>query len=448
MIGIGGVGMSGIAEVLLNTGFTVTGSDLADSEPVQRLQSLGADIRIGHDAAYIAGADMVVFSSAVPGTNPELRAARDAGLLVIRRAEMLGELMRMKYGIGVAGTHGKTTTTSLVGQILTQGGLDPTIIVGGKVRSLKTHAKLGVSDFLVAEADEFDRSFLRLMPTYAIVTSIEAEHLDCYPNLAAIKDAFVEFVNKIPFFGAVAACIDDPNVRDILPRINRRIVSYGEGPDAEIRAEHIQRDQTRTSYTLLLQDEAPLEIHLQCPGRHFVLNSLAAVAIGRELGLPLGDIAAGIAAWTGVHRRFDIKTRDSDILVVDDYAHHPTEIRVTLQAARDGWPDRRIIAVFQPHLYSRTRDFSVDFGKAFGHADMLVITDVYAARELRIPGVTGALIVDSARQAGHSDVTYIPEMDQVLPWLTEAVRPGDLVITMGAGSIWKTADALAESLDR
>jgi UDP-N-acetylmuramate--alanine ligase len=250
----------------------------------------------------------------------------------------------------------------------------------------------------------------------------------------------------VPFFGAVVVCIDDPNVRDILPRINRRIIGYGESADAEIRAENIQRKEIRTSFNLVLPDTAPVQVQLQCPGRHFALNALAAAAIGLELGMTVPDIAAGLSAWTGVHRRFDIKTRNRNILVVDDYAHHPTEIRATLQAARDGWPDRRIIAVFQPHLYSRTRDFAADFGRAFSHADVLVVTDVYASRELRIPGVTGALIAESARQAGQPDVTYIPETDRLLPWLTDAVRSGDLVITMGAGSIWKTADALAESL--
>jgi UDP-N-acetylmuramate--alanine ligase len=447
MIGIGGVGMSGIAEVLLNTGFTITGSDLSDSEATRRLQSLGARIHAGHDAAYVRDADMVVYSSAVPATNPELREARDSGLLVIRRAEMLGELMRMKYGIGVAGTHGKTSTTSLVGQVLTQGGLDPTIIVGGKVRSLKTHAKLGVSDFLVAEADEFDRSFLRLSPTYAVITSIEAEHLDTYGSLEAIKDAFVEFANKVPFFGSVIVCLDEPEIRNILPRINRRIVTYGVHPDADIRAEHIALKGASTTFQLHHNGDAPVEITLQCPGEHFAKNSLAAVALGEELGMDPKDVAAGIASWTGVHRRFDIKSEARDIMIVDDYAHHPTEVRATLQAARDGWPDRRIIAVFQPHLYSRTRDFSEEFGNAFTQADILVIADVFGSREPRIPGVTGELIVDAARHAGHPDVRYIPTIEDIETAMGQLAQPGDLLITMGAGSIWKVSEGLSTSLD-
>jgi UDP-N-acetylmuramate--alanine ligase len=444
-VGIGGIGMSGIAEVLLNLGFAVTGSDKQLSPVTQHLQSLGAEIHEGHSGGYVTGADVVVISSAVRPDNPEVVAAHEAKIAVIRRAEMLGELMRMKQGIAIAGTHGKTTTTSMVGRVLDEGGFDPTLIVGGRLKHLKTNARLGKGNTLVVEADEFDRSFLSLTPTIAVITNIETEHLDCYRDLDEIKKAFVSFANKVPFYGAAVLCLDEPSLQEILPQVERRIITYGLTPQAEFRAMDCRFHESFGEYTAVWKDRALGRIRLLLPGLHNVKNSLAAVAVGMELEISFEAVRKGLEEFTGVHRRFEIKANIKDVLVVDDYAHHPTEIKATLRAARDGW-NRRIVALFQPHLYSRTRDFHGEFGQSFFDADVLLVTDVYGSREDPIPGVTGRLVADAAKAFGHRQVVYVETKADAVKALRSMVRGGDLVITLGAGDIHQAAETLIEHL--
>lgn len=440
-MGIGGIGMSGIAEVLLNLGFTITGSDRQLSSITERLEKLGAVIYRDHSGEQVLGADVVVISSAVPMDNVEVTAALNLKIPVIRRAEMLGELMRMKQGVAVAGTHGKTTTTSMVGLVLQEGGFDPTLIVGGRLRSLKTNAKLGEGDYLVVEADEFDRSFLQLTPTVAVITNIESEHLDCYKDVEEIKATFVTFANKVPFYGAVVLCLDEESLQEIIPLLHRRILTYGINPQAEVRGTDPSFHELHTEFTALWRDQVLGMIHLQLPGLHNVKNALAALAVGLELEIPFKKIKKALEEFTGVHRRFEIKADVGGVLIVDDYAHHPTEIKASLKGAQDGW-DRRVVTVFQPHLYSRTRDFYHDFGQSFFDADILIITDIYPAREEPLPGVTGELVANAARALGHRQVVYIPDQEQVADYLHQIVREGDMVITMGAGDIWKVGDAL------
>jgi UDP-N-acetylmuramate--alanine ligase len=435
-VGIGGVGMCGIAEVLLNQGYHVSGSDLRLSEATEHLALLGAEISEGHRSENLGKVDVVVISSAVDEKNPEVRAARERRIPVIRRAEMLAELMRMKHGVAVAGTHGKTTTTSMVGQVLTRAGLDPTLVIGGKVRMLESNAKLGAGPYLVAEADEFDRSFLKLAPVIAVITTIEAEHLDCYKDLDEIQRAFVEFANKVPFWGAVVACLDEKGVQSILPRLERRCITYGLGPQAQLRAEDVRFDGMRSSFAVG-NGSGPLgRIELRVPGRHNVKNALAAIAVGLEMEVPFAVIVEALAEFSGVYRRFEIKGERDGVLVIDDYGHHPTEIEATLRAAKEAF-GRRVIAVFQPHLYTRTRDFHREFGSSFNRADVLLVTDIYPAREAPLPGVSGELIARAARQAGHSQTIYLQDKELVPAELRNMARPGDIVITLGAGDIYK-----------
>lgn len=445
MVGIGGIGMSGIAEILLLRGYKVTGSDGSESETTRRLQELGATVWIGHDEKQVGDADVVVYTSAVEASeNVETRRAMERQIPVIKRAEMLAELMRMKYGIGVAGTHGKTTTTTLIGHVIQDGSFDPTIVVGGRVHSFdKTNAVVGKGDIIVVEADEFDRTFLRLSPSLAVITNIEAEHLDIYEDLEDVKKAFVEFAGKVPFYGAVVICLDDPVVRSILPSIERRTVSYGFTPQADVRAVQLDRSGFRTRFGVMHRRELLGEVSLKAPGDHNVKNALAAVATGLELGIPFESIKSGLERYEGVFRRFQSKL-DEKILVIDDYAHHPTEVRATLQAARQGWPDRRIVAVFQPHLYSRTRKMYEEFGLSFFDAELLVLTDIYPSRETPIEGVTGKLISDAAREYGHRDVLYVERKEALPERLMELVEEGDIVITMGAGDIYRYGDAFVE----
>jgi UDP-N-acetylmuramate--alanine ligase len=349
--------------------------------------------------------------------------------------------MRMKQGIAIAGTHGKTTTTSIVGLMLQEGGFDPTLIVGGKLRALNTNAKLGEGNYLVVEADEFDRSFLQLMPIIAVITNIETEHLDCYKNLDEIKSTFVRFANKVPFYGSVVLCLDEDSLQEIMPKIERRILTYGLTPQAEIRATNVTFKEEATEFTTIYRDREQGRIKIQLPGIHNVKNSLAALAVGLELEIPFEKIKKALEEFAGVHRRFEMKAELNGVLIVDDYAHHPTEIEASLKAAREGW-GRRIVAVFQPHLYSRTRDFHRDFGQSFFDADILVVTDIYPAREEPIPGVTGELVAESARSFGHRQVVYIPAKEDVPEYLKGIVREGDLVITMGAGDIWEAGESL------
>ena len=437
-VGIGGIGMSGIAEILSAEGFAVTGSDRAASENTDRLKSLGISVLIGHDASNLApDVDALVYSSAVGSDNPEVAEAHRRKIPVIRRAEMLAEVMRLKYGIGIAGTHGKTTTTSMVSLVLMEGGIDPTVIVGGRLRGLAgSNARLGKGEFIVVEADEFDRSFLSITPTIAVLTTLETDHLDCYRDLDDIKSAFIQFAGKVPFYGFVVLCLDEPALQDIMPKIKKKIVTYGLNGQADLQAVDIVHRANLTRFTVLRDGEELGEIELQIPGDHNVQNALAATAVGLELHVPFSKVKTGIEKFTGVFRRWEVKAELDGITVIDDYAHHPTEIRATLAGAKAGWR-RRTVCVFQPHLYSRTRDFYDEFGRAFFNADVLIVTDVYPAREEPIQGVTGELIANAAKEFGHKQVHYVPEKKDVPDYLMTITRPGDMVITMGAGDIWK-----------
>jgi UDP-N-acetylmuramate--alanine ligase len=448
MVGIGGIGMSSIAEVLLNRGYAVTGSDLKTSDVTEHLESLGATIYEGHAAEQVGEADVVVYSSAVdPDDNPETLEAERRRISLIPRAEMLGELMRMKFGVGIAGTHGKTTTTTMTGLVATEGGFDPTIIVGGKVAVFGSNAVAGQGDIIIIEADEYDRTFLRLTPSLAVITNIEEDHLDIYENLDDIRNAFVQYANSVPFFGAAILCLDDPIVQQIVGRIERRVVTYGTTRQAEVRADDIIQKGLEVHFNVFAQDEKMGEMMVRAPGVHNVRNALAAVAVGRELDIPFAKIRAGLTQFSGVQRRFQKLGEAQGITVVDDYAHHPTEVTATLEAASEGWPDRRIVAVFQPHLYSRTRDFQEAFGRAFFNADVLVVTDVYGAREEPIKGISGQLIADLATRYGHRHVLSVPDKEDVPERLLQFTQPGDVVLTLGAGDIWRYGKAFLEQLE-
>ncbi len=446
-VGIGGIGMSGIAELLLTQGYLVSGSDLQLTEVTERLEELGATIFRGHDAANVEDADAVVYTSAVDPDNPEVRRGYERKVPVIRRAEMLGELMRMHFSVGIAGTHGKTTTTSMIGHLLTEGELSPTIIAGGLMHDLGTSMQLGGGEYLVAEADEYDRSFLRLFPTVAVVTNVEAEHLDTYHDFESLCDAFVEFANKVPFYGAVICCLDDEGVRDLIPRFDRALVTYGLTSQADLRADSLEFEGAGSRFEVMWRGEPLGTVTLRVPGVHNVRNALAAMSVGLHLDLDPALMIRAMGTFTGVARRFDVRGECGGVMVVDDYAHHPTEVTATLKAARAGF-DRRIVAVFQPHLYSRTRDFAGDFGSALLDSDLLVVTGIYPAREEPIPGVTAELIADASREHGHRQVEYIPELDDVPAYLAGIVKEGDLVITMGAGDIWEAARELVTLLEK
>jgi UDP-N-acetylmuramate--alanine ligase len=446
-VGIGGIGMSGIAEILLNQGFEVSGSDLNLTEITKRLAELGAEIHEGHSPDNVKDADVLVYSSAVVPDNPEVKAAADRNIPIIKRAEMLAETMRMKYGIGIAGTHGKTTTTSMVGITLTEGGIDPTIIVGGKLSGLGgTNARLGNGEFIVVEADEFDRTFLKLTPTIAAITTLESEHLDTYKDLDDIKSAFIEFANKVPFYGFVVLCLDETVLQDIIPQINKTIFTYGTTTQADVRAIDIKHEGFSSKYSVIYKGNELGQIRLNLPGVHYVKNSLVAVTIGMELGIDFTVIKKALEKFTGVYRRFETKY-NNDILVLDDYAHHPTETTVTLAGIRAAW-DRRLIVVFQPHLYSRTKDFYQDFGKSFLNSDVFVCTDVYPAREKPIEGVSGEMIANATKKLGHKNVLYIKDKNEVPDKLMQMKKKGDIIITMGAGDIWKYGEKFVELVKR
>ncbi len=444
-IGIGGIGMSGLAEILNHQGFEVSGSDLVLSDITKRLKNLGIKIYKGHSAKNIKGADLVVYSSAVNLNNPEIKEAIERKIPVIKRAEMLAETMRMKHGIGIAGTHGKTSTTSMVGLTLTEGGIDPTIIVGGKLSGLGgTNARLGNGDFIVVEADEFDRTFLKLTPTIAAITTLEKEHLDTYKDLNDIKSAFIEFANKVPFYGFVVLCLDEPALQDIIPSINKKIITYGISPQADVRASNIKYNKNQSSYTVVYKGEELGGIKINLPGLHYVKNSLVAITIAKEMGVPFKTIQKALASFEGVYRRFEIKY-NKEILVIDDYAHHPTETTATLNGVRSGW-NRRLVAVFQPHLYSRTKDFYAEFGRSFLNSDIFICTDVYPAREEPIEGVTGKLIADAAKDFGHKNVVYVKNKNDIPKVLKKITKKDDVVITMGAGDIWKYGEKFVQCL--
>jgi UDP-N-acetylmuramate--alanine ligase len=440
-VGVGGIGMSGLAEILRSLGFEVSGSDLKASDVTRRLEELGVKVHEGHRASNVRDVEVVVISSAVKADNPEVVEAKSRGIPVIARAEMLAELMRLKHGVAIAGSHGKTTTTSLVATVLRAAGLDPTVVVGGKVNALGSNARLGQGDVLVAEADESDGSFLRLTPTIAVVTNIDPEHLDHYGTHQKLKDAFVDFVERIPFYGLGVLCLDHPHVQAILPRIGRRHVTYGLSAQADYRATHASFSGTETRFTAYRRHESLGEFTVRMPGPHNVLNTLAAIAVADELEVPIDVIAESLASFGGVQRRFTIVGEADGVMLVDDYGHHPAEIEATLEAARRGY-DRRLIVAFQPHRYTRTRDLAAEFARAFNRADVVVLTEIYAAGEEPIDGVSGARLAENVRAHGHHDVSFVPTRPGVTDKLAEIVRPGDIVIALGAGDINKSAREL------
>jgi len=434
-IGIGGSGMSGIAEVLINQGFEVTGSDMGPSRVTEHLEKIGAKIMFNHQAGNVEGAQVVVASSAIRPDNVEAVAAREKAIPVIPRAEMLAELMRMKYGIAIAGTHGKTTTTSLVATVLAGGGLDPTVVIGGRIKSFSGLAKLGQSEFLVAEADESDGSFLKLSPTFAVVTTLDEEHMEHFKTLENIKNAFLTFINKTPFFGAAILCLDDPNIQSLIPRIEKRYITYGLTTQADYTARNISVEGLQSFFTVYFQGKELGRIHSGALGRHNVLNTLAAVAVGMELNLEFSVIAESLKDFPGVQRRFEIVHQSDAVTLVDDYGHHPVEIQATLKTAKEVWPDRKLIAVFQPHRYSRTQSLLKQFCSAFNDADHLIVMDIYPAGEAPIPGVHARQIADGAKEFGHKHVDFIENRDEVVPHLLRILNPGDVVITLGAGDV-------------
>lgn len=447
-VGIGGIGMSGIAEILLNQGFNVSGSDIGTNENTTYLEKLGVKVFLGHKAENINQAEVVVYSSAVNvGENPEILEAQKLGIPILRRAEMLAEISRMKYSVAVAGTHGKTTTTSMIGLILIEAGLDPTVIVGGRLKDFGgTNARLGNGNWIIVEADEYDRSFLQLLPTIAVVNNIEPEHMDIYKDYDDLLATFTNFSNKIPFYGFIAAGLDDNGVKDMLPFINKKIVLYGLSRNADFRANNIESTPMGTEYDLLIDGKSLGRVQLNIPGIHNVKNSLAAITVASRIGVDIDVCIKALAKFNGVYRRFDIKGESRGVLIVDDYAHHPTEIHATLEAARNVW-NRRIIAVFQPHTYTRTQKFYKEFARSFDDADVVIVTDVYPARELPIEGVDGKLIADSMSKYGHKNVYYLPKFEDILPFLRDFVRQNDMVITIGAGNIVRISDALFAELN-
>ena len=445
-VGIGGIGMSGIAELLHNLSFNISGSDIIENENIKRLKSKGIKIYLGHNPKNLKNTDALVYSSAIPLENPEIIKARQNNIPVIRRAEMLGELISVKeISIAVGGTHGKTTTSSMIGTILHHAKKDPTLVVGGLVHNLNSNSNLGKGEIIVVEADEFDRSFLALKPTISIVTNIELEHTDCYKNLNELKEAFMQFCRSIPFYGENIVCIDSPAVREILPYIERPMTTYGRSRDAAYRAENIRFNENKSTYSFFCAEECLGEIKLNVPGEHNILNSLAAVTLGLEMGLSFQTIKRGLLKYSGVRRRFDIKGIHENIMVVDDYAHHPTEVEATLKAAKSGWK-RRVIAIFQPHLYSRTRDFFKEFAIVLQLADFVILSDIYPAREKPIPNITSKIIYDELYKIMKDNCILLSDLDDLNKVIFGILKSGDMVLTMGAGSIWRYSDLFYQDL--
>ena len=444
-VGIGGIGMSGIAEFLHNQGLEITGSDLKKTDVTSHLEALGIKIFEGHKPENISDADVVVKSSAINDDNPEIVSANEKKIPVIRRAEMLAEITRMSFSIGIAGTHGKTTSTSMAGSVLESAGLEPTIIVGGKVKNFGSNNVMGSGKYIVVEADEYDHSFLTLTPCIAGITNVDADHLDCYRNLDEIKSSFIEFANKVPFFGSVIACLDDSGVQAILPFIHKKIVTYGFSRQADVQARDIDMQGFGSSYDLLFKDYKLGRISLKVTGKHNIQNSLLAASIGLELDIPFPAIQDGLSKFSGVYRRFDLKGEAGGITVYDDYAHHPTEIMATLEGFKDS-AKRRIVTLFQPHLFSRTRDFYKEFGKSFFSCDCLILAPVYPAREQPIPGVSSKLIADAAIQSGHHNVHLIESNSEIVSQTLVLLKEGDILITMGAGNIWQYGEEILRQL--
>jgi len=445
-VGIGGIGMSGIAEVLVNLGYVVSGSDLQESDATRRLASLGARIYIGHQEENLAGdPSVVVISTAVKYSNPEVLEARRRHIPVIARAEMLAELMRMKYGIAVAGSHGKTTTTSMVAAVLSAAGLDPTMVIGGRVHMFGANAKMGQGEILVAEADESDGSFLLLAPVIAVVTNIDKEHLDFHQTMERLNESFLTFVNKIPFYGLAVLCIDDGNVLGLLPKVRKRFATYGLSAEAEFSARRLKMSPEGVEFTVLRHDKALGKLHLRSPGKHSATNALAAVAVACELQIPFTQVAQALAGFTGIHRRFEVKGEPKGILIIDDYGHHPTEIRATIGAIRDSWK-RPLTVIFQPHRYTRTRDLFEEFLTAFEGADRLVLTEIYPAGEDPIDGATGAALYQAIKRQGHLDVEFVADKNHIVEQVMAKLNSGDVALTLGAGDIYKIGDRLVEAL--
>ena len=445
-VGIGGIGMSGIAEVLHNLGYHISGSDLKETEVTRRLHTLGCEISYGHRKENVKEADVVVVSSAIRNGNPEVEVAEQRLIPVIPRAEMLAELMRMKYGVAIAGTHGKTTTTSLIATVLAAGGLDPTVVIGGRLNSIGSNARLGQGEYLVAEADESDGSFLKLMPTIAVVTNIDPEHLDYYHGIEEIKETFLGFLDKIPFYGLAVLCLDHPNIQSLIPRLKKRFTTYGLTTQADFQAKEIVFEGLSTSFDVIHHQQEIGRLKIRMPGLHNVYNSLATLATAFELDVPFKTVQETLCDFSGIQRRFQIKGEKKGILIVDDYGHHPVEIMATLKAARSGW-ERRIVAVFQPHRYTRTQALFHEFLTAFNDANILILTDIYPAGEDRIEGVGAKALVEGIREYGHKDVTYIPDKKEIVDHLLRIVTRGDLVITLGAGDIWQVCDELVRRLE-
>ncbi|MBI3949293.1 MAG: UDP-N-acetylmuramate--L-alanine ligase [Acidobacteria bacterium] len=442
-VGIGGSGMSGIAEVLLNQGYQISGSDAKLSPVTDRLSQLGAQVFEGHRPEHVNGADVVVTSTAVRPDNPEVQEARRRQVPVIPRAEMLAELMRLKYSVAVAGAHGKTTTTSMIGAVLAHAGFDPTIVVGGRLHAIGSNARLGSGEFLVAEADESDKSFLKLSPTFAVVTNIDREHLDFYRDLDDIRDCFVQFVNKVPFYGSVILCLDDPNVQTIIPCLERRIITYGLSSQADVSAADVEvTPQFNSQFVARRKGHTLGRVRLQVPGWHNVYNALAAVAVGLDLEIKFSTIAEGLAEFRGVARRFELKGEVGGIMVFDDYGHHPTEIRATLAAAK--LCGKRLVVLFQPHRYTRTKFLMDEFAVSFNDADVLLLVDIYPASEDPIGGVTSEIVVERIKQFGHKHVEYCGDLDRAVERILEIAQSGDLVLTLGAGNVYRSGEKLID----
>lgn len=446
MVGIGGTGMNGIAEVLLNLGYQVSGSDLSRNQSTRRLSRLGAKITLGHKAGLVKGADVVVISSAVKPNNIEVKEARRLKIPVIPRAEMLAELMRLKNGIAVAGSHGKTSTTSMIAQVLEVGGLDPTIIVGGRLNTLGAHGKLGEGEFIVAEADESDRSFLYLSPFIAVLTNLDAEHLDQYHTIDEIKTTFINFANKVPFYCPIVLCLDDANLQSLIPELERKIITYGFSAQAELFARDQKFKDFSSTSTLYRKDKKLGTLKLNVPGVHSIYNAMAAVAVGLDINISIPTILKALESYTGIGRRFELKKKVNDIMIIEDYAHHPTEIVATLDAAKRGWM-RRTVAVFQPHRYSRLSLLMKDFATAFNQADILIITEVFPAGETALSGISGKALFEEIQQFGHKCVFFEPNIKKVASRVAKTAMPKDMIVVMGAGNINQTIPDIIKQLE-
>jgi UDP-N-acetylmuramate--alanine ligase len=443
-VGIGGIGMSGIAELLLNLGYKVSGSDLRRSDITDRLQSFGGVIYEGHAAGQIADADVVVVSSAIDKGNPEVTAALKNAIPVIPRAEMLAELMRLKYSIAVAGAHGKTTTTNLVASVLAGGGLDPTVVVGGKLKGIGSNALLGQGDYIVAEADESDGSFLKYSPAIAVVTNIDREHLDFYKDLDDIKDVFLSFIDRIPFYGLAVLCLDNESVQDLIPRIRKRFITYGTTPQADLQALDLECKGLSSNFKVVYHGKKLGSVELSLPGEHNVSNAMAAIVVGLELGIEFNQIKKALEKVEGVQRRLEVKGTARGVTVLDDYGHHPTEIKTTLAALAQGWPGKRKVVVFQPHRYTRTQALFDDFARSFYLADVLLVMPIYAASEKPIEGVDSRGLVESIQAHGHKDVSFVADLDAVVDVLDQVVGSGDVVLTLGAGNVYQVGERFLE----